>query len=430
MKKKINLTTSFIFYSFVATNLLFGQNNKKIVFEKTKSVLTDVSESINICKWKYDTQTCMNFSFDDNNISHKKISELLNQYNFKGTFFVITSYMYSEIIKDLIKNGHEIGNHSYSHVNLSSSTIDSSEIDFQIRHSKLMIENSTGIKCLSFTEPFHAYSNQSKKNVLENHLFDRDYSQYFSRDFYEMNPTSSIEEEKTFIENKIKDKKIILFTGHGIDGDGSEPISSDFLNQTLELINEHVLSGDLWVTTIKEGVQYENLYQEIQLEKSIIGDTMKLVFNNFNKFKYKDCEKAPISITIPKIVDCETTCLTNSAEIKEHSNRYIITTDLMRDTTILILIKPIGIVTEDKKIDNDAKFIIFPNPAIDFININSVGSISVIEILNMNGQLQIKQNNNSSKVDISKLAKGCYLTKIIHHEGHAVFISYERFIKI
>ena len=157
MKKKINLTTSFIIYSFVATNLLFGQNNKKIVFEKTKSALTNATESINICKWKYDAQTCMNFSFDDNNTSHKKISEFLDQYNFKGTFFVIASYLNSEIINDLIKNGHEIGNHSYSHVNLSSSTIDSSEIDFQIRQSKLMIENATGIKCLSFTEPFHGY---------------------------------------------------------------------------------------------------------------------------------------------------------------------------------------------------------------------------------------------------------------------------------
>ena len=430
MKKILNLTTSFIIYSFVATNLLFSQNNKKNVFEKTKSVLTDVTESINICKWKYDAQTCMNFSFDDNNISHKKILELLDHYYFKGTFFVIASYLNSEIINDLIKNGHEIGNHSYSHVNLSSSTIDSSEIDFQIRHSKLMIENSTGIKCLSFTEPYHAYSNQSKKIVLANQLFDRDYSQYFSRDFYEMNPTSSLEEEKIFIENKIKDKKLILFTGHGIDGDGSEPISSDFLNQTLELINEHVLNGDLWVTSIKEGVQYENLYQEIQLEKSIIGDTMKLVFNNFNKLKYKDCEKASISITIPKIVDSETTCLTNSAEIKELTNRYIITTDLMRDTTILVLIKPIGIVTEEKKLDIDAKIIIFPNPAIDYINLNSEANISAIEIFNLNGQLQIKQNNNSSKVDISKLAKGCYLTKIIHQEGHAVFTSYARFIKI
>jgi hypothetical protein len=293
-----------------------------------------------------------------------------------------------------------------------------------------MIENATGIKCLSFTEPFHAFSNQSKRIVLANQLFDRDYSQYFSRDFYEMKPTSSIEEEKTFIENKIKDKNFILFTGHGVDGDGSAPISSDFLNQTLELINEYVLSGTLWVTTIKEAVQYENLYQELQLEKSIFSDTMKLVLNNFNKSKYKDCDKAQISITIPKIVDSETTCLTNSVEIKELTNSYIITTDLMRDTTIIVLIKPIGIVTEEKKPHNDAKFIIFPNPASDFINLNSEASISVVEIFNMNGQLQIKQNKNSSRVDISKLPKGCYLTKIIHQEGQAVFTSYARFIKI
>lgn len=431
MKKIFNLITILIICSFWTVNQLSGQINKKeIVLQKTKSTLSDVVESIGICKWKYDAQTCMNFSFDDNNISHKKISQLFDQYNYKATFFVIASYMQIETIKEILTKGHEIGNHTYSHLNLSSPTIDSSEIDFQIRQSKLMIENTTGIKCLSFTEPFHAYSQQSKRIVLSNHLFDRDYSQYFARDFYEMNPASTIEEEESFIENKIRDKKTIHFTGHGVDGDGSGPISTIFLTQTLELIKEHVMTGDLWVTTIKEGAQYENLYQEIQLEKSIIGDTIKLRFKNFNRIKYKDCDKAPISITIPKIMDSETTCLTNSAEIKEHTNNFIITTDLMRDTTLIVLNKPLGVITGEKKSDIETKFIIFPNPATDYINLNTAANISFIEIYNLNGQLQIKQTVNSSKVDISKLAKGCYLTKIKHLVGNTVITSYSRFIKI
>ena len=431
MKNIFKVTTILIICSSWIPDLLFCQiGDNMIALKKSKSTLSDIVESVGICKWKYDAQTCMNFSFDDNNISHKKISELFDQYNYKATFFVIGSYMYVETMKDLLKRGHEIGNHTYSHVNLSSSSIDSSEIDFQIRQSKLMIENATGTKCLSFTEPFHAYSQQSKRMVFANHLFDRDYSQYFVRDFYGMNPLSTIEAEKSFIENKITEKNVILFAGHGLDGDGSDPVSSDFLLQTLELTSKFVESGDLWVTTIKEGLLYENLYQEIQLGKSISGDTIKLMFKNFNKFKYKDVDAAPISITLPKILDNETSCLTNRVEIKEFANKYVITTDLMRDTTLVLLVKPLGVVTGENVLNFKNKFVISPNPAIDYITINIEADFSFVEIFNLNGQLQLSQIINHSKIDVSKLAKGCYLTKIKTKTGNEVVISYAKFIKV
>jgi hypothetical protein len=431
MKTILNLNTILIICSFWTSSQLIGQIiEKKNVLQKSKSTMTDIGEAITICKWKYDAQTCLNFSFDDNNISHKKISDIFDQYNFKATFFVIASYMYAETMKEMHINGHEIGNHTYSHINLTSPIIDSTEIDFQIRQSKSMIENTLGIKCLSFTEPYHSYSQQSKSIVLHNHLFDRDYSQYFVRDFYGMNPLSTLDDEKTFIENKIKDKKIILFAGHGVDGDGSEPVSSDFLHQTLDLVNEHVLNGDLWVTTLKEGVQYENLFQETQLEKSIIGDTIKLLFKKFNRNKYRDCDKAPISISIPKIMDSETSCLTNLAETTEFPNKFVITTDLMRDTTLIVLIKPLGVVTAENEPLIETKYSISPNPAMEYINLDGVENISLIEIYNMNGQLQFKQTVNNSKVDISKLSKGCYLTKVKHQVRNIERTSYARLIKI
>ena len=431
MKTIFNLNTLLIICSLCTSNHLFSQLNEKInVMQKTNNTLTDIVESIAICKWKNDAQACVNFSFDDNNITHKKISEIFDQYNYKATFFVIASYMYIDSLKNMLKRGHEIGNHTYSHLNLAISSIDSSEIDFQIRQSKLMIENALGVKCLSFTEPYHAYSQQSKNIVLSNHLYDRDYSQYFVRDFYAMNMLSTLEDERSFIENKIRDKKIILFAGHGVDGDGSEPVTTDFLYQTLELVKPYVSNGDLWLTTLKEGVEYENLYQEIKLEKSINEDTIKLKFKNFNPLKYKDAEKAPICITIPKIHNYETICLTNQSETNEFDNKFVITTDLMRDTTINILIRPLGIVTINEMPCKENKISIYPNPTMDYINLDGVVNISLVAIYNMSGQLQFEQTINDTKIDISKLSKGCYLTKIKHHVGNIESTIYARFIKI
>ncbi len=61
-------------------------------------------------------------TFDDG--PHPKytteILDLLNEYNIKATFFVLGKFaeQYPEIIKRQAKEGHEIGNHTYSHINV------------------------------------------------------------------------------------------------------------------------------------------------------------------------------------------------------------------------------------------------------------------------------------------------------------------------
>lgn len=52
----------------------------------------------------------------------EQILDILDKYNVKATFFVIgcNAKQHSDIVKEVYKRGHEIGNHTYSHPHLSS----------------------------------------------------------------------------------------------------------------------------------------------------------------------------------------------------------------------------------------------------------------------------------------------------------------------
>lgn len=92
---------------------------------------TDDNNSLNlikICKWKNDARTCVNFSFDDGCRTSKQISEVFDLYGCKCTFFVITNSLDIDSCLHIIKHGHEIGNHTYSHANLAS--IDTGQLEF------------------------------------------------------------------------------------------------------------------------------------------------------------------------------------------------------------------------------------------------------------------------------------------------------------
>jgi len=74
------------------------------------------------------------------------------------------------------------------------------------------------------------------------------------------------------------------------------------------------------------------------------------------------------------------------------------------------------------------KFSIFPNPASDFININTKEK-SEIQIFNSTGQLILSQNANSinTRLDISDFSTGVYFLNIMDEDG--LIIGKSKFLK-
>lgn len=106
-------------------------------------------------------------SFDDG--PHPKyttqILDLLKEYDIKATFFVLGKHaeLYPEIIKRQILEGHEIGNHSYSHVNMKK--VSNKVIKEEYQKTQEIIYSISNTKPKIFRPPYGNYNNEIIKIV-------------------------------------------------------------------------------------------------------------------------------------------------------------------------------------------------------------------------------------------------------------------------
>lgn len=407
----------------------------KTVFDLSTSKMTNLHsfaniEYIKICKWKDDAKVCVVFSFDDNCNSQKRISEIFDKYGFKSTFFVNYSGMLIDSLRVIIKTGHEIGNHTLSHPALLD--LDSTKIDFEIGNGKSMIEDALGIKCLSFAEPFNQRSILISKIAYRYHLFVRNYSQYSNclHNRYDLVSHSKLNELLVLLENSKNTGNILEIAGHGIDQSGWSPVSSDFLIQTLNLVNSYVDTGEVWVTTVQQSGQYENLYREIVLDRTQHSDTVTLKFKNYDKVKYKDLKSSPISVEIPRYLSSELRSLTDSVEVKNFKYKFVATIDLKRDTTLVLVLKGINENSNSLNKINQRSLFFYPNPVNDVLNLRCVGEILRIEIYDMSGNRQIVLTSNVSSLDVKQLSKGSYLIYVKSKTVNSIVEYKAKFFKI
>jgi peptidoglycan/xylan/chitin deacetylase (PgdA/CDA1 family) len=109
----------------------------------------------------------VSFTFDDGWKSQfYNARPILNKYGYRATFYIITISLYEQTdcymdlaeLRALSKEGHEIGAHSVTHLNL---TVEGSE---QILQSKLDLEGF-GFDVKSFAYPYGAYNDELCKLV-------------------------------------------------------------------------------------------------------------------------------------------------------------------------------------------------------------------------------------------------------------------------
>ncbi len=99
-------------------------------------------------------------TFDDgpNPVYTPRILDLFKNVSGKATFFMIGEHMvmYPEIVKTAIALGHEIGNHTYSHPDLT--LINRRECLHEIQYADEVIKNFTGRKPEVFRPPYFRYN--------------------------------------------------------------------------------------------------------------------------------------------------------------------------------------------------------------------------------------------------------------------------------
>ncbi len=106
-------------------------------------------------------------SFDDG--PHSKytleILDILKQYNIKATFFVLGKHaeLYPEIISRQVAEGHEIGNHSYSHVNMKKASTKIIKEEFE--KTQNIVYSISNTKPKVFRPPYGNYNDEVIKVV-------------------------------------------------------------------------------------------------------------------------------------------------------------------------------------------------------------------------------------------------------------------------
>ena len=89
-----------------------------------------------------------------------QILDILDRYNVKTTFFLVGFWIdkYGDVLEEIHRRGHEIGNHSTTHPQMSKLTVD--EIKKELETTGEKIKAVTGKDPILFRPPFGDYNNR------------------------------------------------------------------------------------------------------------------------------------------------------------------------------------------------------------------------------------------------------------------------------
>jgi peptidoglycan-N-acetylglucosamine deacetylase len=114
------------------------------------------------------SQRIVAITFDDgpNPLYTPQILEIFSEAKAKATFFMIGEQMkkHPEVVKQVAEQGHEIGNHTFSHPMLSQLSID--DCLAEIEQSEKLAEELAGRKPAVFRPPYLDY-NQDTVSILQ-----------------------------------------------------------------------------------------------------------------------------------------------------------------------------------------------------------------------------------------------------------------------
>lgn len=135
-----------------------------------------------------------------------EILGILKEYNLKTTFFLAGYWVdkHPDYVAKIAAEGHEIGNHSYSHPHMNTLSFNGVVLELQKNHA--MIEDLTGQNSFLFRPPFGEYNN----NVIQAADSVGYYTIQWSIDSLDWKNTSSNEVYQRVM-SKIGPGEIVLF---------------------------------------------------------------------------------------------------------------------------------------------------------------------------------------------------------------------------
>lgn len=116
-----------------------------------------------ICRGNTNKEIALTFDDGPHPGYTEKLLAILSEYNVKATFFVVgkKAAQHPQLVKESFDAGHSIGNHTFSHVDLSQ--IYSDDIAVEIKACGKVLYDITGKYCDLFRPPGGNFNRQIKK---------------------------------------------------------------------------------------------------------------------------------------------------------------------------------------------------------------------------------------------------------------------------
>lgn len=136
---------------------------RKLAFDAEHNLITNQEivkhpRSTTVTRWGARDDKVIALTFDDgpDPTYTPKILDVLAEKNVKATFFVVGSsgVINSDILRRTYREGHDIGNHTFTHVN--SSEVSAEYLKFELNATQRLFEASLGIRTRLFRPPYGA----------------------------------------------------------------------------------------------------------------------------------------------------------------------------------------------------------------------------------------------------------------------------------
>ena len=209
----------------------------------------------------------ISFTFDDGTNSQFRIArKILDEANIKATYYVTTNFMGPDKwqwMREMVKNGHEIGSHTLNHPKwLSTIPLDSAQRE--ISKSKATIESKIpNYKCLTFCYPYGAFNKDIKKIVTNvGYIGARStkvgYEKSQINDYNQLRTLffdgDGFKNTSRLVDSAIVNNLWLIEGYHGFDNEGLGSCSSVLFRRHLEYVNTK--SNELWITTLGDAMKY------------------------------------------------------------------------------------------------------------------------------------------------------------------------------
>jgi len=318
MQYKLLINLVFLLLSFlpiVASNHLPLENENNI--------------TVRVAQFYGDKDAALTYSFDDGLQDHyNNAAPLLEKFGFRGTFFIIPSKVpetnaqasskktgeWGGIswlqLKEMLRNGHEIGNHSMSHRSLKS--LNDTILLKEIEGSWQEIKDKTGVAPLTFCYPYNAFDEHIRSIALLYHIATRDSCMGIGKN-------TTVENFNAIADSAIKKKLWKVFMIHGIVNGFDAFKDQQLLEHHLNYVKQY--EDKIWISTFANVFRYirerDNVNLYIKYKHNQIKCVMKstlypLVYNQpltvvFNIKSAKNVQaslsgkKLPITIFTNKV---------------------------------------------------------------------------------------------------------------------------------